>query len=113
MSIVDKAIVNDTGFDHPVQSRFSADMSCHETGEVRPHTLSKNREYALTLKLQQTFWANKVQLPEAERLARKALTAQLYSDILQHLPPLLSAAFGSDYDEVIRIANAINAEIGV
>lgn len=65
-----------------------AQSAIQETGEIRPHTLDRNEEWELRLTLSQKFWANRVQRPGVEKIARRALAAELYADVLRELPHL-------------------------
>lgn len=113
MNIVDKAILCGTGTQHPIRPRFSADISCEKTGDIRLNTLDRNTEYELQLILKQVFWANSAQLAGATEQAKKALTARLYGDIYRLIDPLISAAYGGDQEEVVRLAVQIKQELGL
>lgn len=86
MSIFDNAETAPTG--HRVIGRTRAPMTSEPTGEIKPHTLNANEEWELRLTFVQRFWANRVQRPRVEAMAREAMAAAVFADVLRELPHL-------------------------
>ena len=66
------------------------------TGNIHPYVTSHNKEWVLELKLEQRFWANDVQRSDVEPIAMRALAAELYRDVLMHLPMLRLCIMSDD-----------------
>lgn len=110
MSIFDKANVSDTGMYYPNSIR-PVQVSLHggETGAVRDYTSDRNQEWALEIRVRQTFWANQAQRRDAEKLAMQALAASLYGDVLRHLPHLRLCITSGDATGALTTIDMIEA----
>ena len=97
MSIFSKLMVKDTHirrYDSIVPTTI--EMDCKATGNIHPYNTDSNKEWALQLKIVQTFWANDVQRSGALRYAEQAMAHELYHDVLMHLPQLLLCITSGD-----------------
>ena len=108
MSIFDRANVSDTGvFHYDRIRRPDVSLHCGDTGNVRPYTTDRSHEWALEIRLRQTFWANGAQRRDAEKIAMRALAASLYEDVLRHLPHLRLCISSGDYEGAMETIDLI------
>ena len=87
MSIFDRAMSENTRtyvYDTIMPPQIQLDQREIE----RVSRLDRNIKWELKLTLIQSYWANKVQQPQMERIAMAALSQFLYQDILSELPHL-------------------------
>lgn len=87
---------------------MSVDLSVDTTGQIRPHTLDRNEEWELTLTLKQNYWANKAQREGVEKLAMRAIAADLYRDVLEVLPALRLAITSGDRDGALALTEQLS-----
>lgn len=72
------------------------------TGEIRPHTLSQNEEYELTLTVGVRYWANNAQRASARKNAESILTHTLYENVLSELVGIRHAVYDGDQLVALR-----------
>jgi hypothetical protein len=113
MGLLDKCREERTGMRVPLRiNRTAFDMQTEKTGKIRDYTADSNEEYAITLKIQQNFWANKAQLHGgAWKYAVEALAYTLYEDVYRELPHLKACICSGDeagaMEAVSRIEQAM------
>lgn len=114
MSIFDQMRQGGTGnrfqsdFNRPA---FHAGFSLDSTGKDRPTAFSYQLEYALTLEVMQTFWANAAQLESAVTIAKRAAAAHLFSDIHRELAILDNAIMSGSAEQAIECVSRIRQAI--
>ena len=86
-------------------------MTYEPTGNVRPYQLDANEEWCLFGNISITFWANKAQFEEATKLAKRALVARLYGDILVELPELRLALSDGDKRRAFAVCDRIEDKL--
>ena len=86
---------------------FIMDINIAETGNEKPYTLDSNVEYELTAKFGARFWANSVQLRDAEKRARKALSAALFGDLRAVALRGVAETHNGDREAVLNVFSEI------
>lgn len=96
MNIMEKLKARATGMERMRNEPMSLSLDESITGEFKPYTLDRNKEYSMELRVGVTFWANDVQYEEARKAALKMLIHELHSDILHQVAGLRSALYSQD-----------------
>lgn len=82
-----------------------------ETGNTDFRGFDDQREYCVSLRVSQTFWANKAQLHQARQYAEKALVDTLYKDVLRQLSIIAGMISSGSQDEALEAVLNLRKEI--
>ena len=107
MSFRSRINVKETGYLAPGRVRKAVTtFDCEATGRTRPE-IDRHAEYAVSLGVSTTIWANNVQLPHARDAAIRMLAQELYQDVHAPAHRLLSCLYSEDIEGAIECASEI------
>lgn len=93
---------------HPLPT---LEYSEKETGNADIRGFDDQREYAVSLRVSQVFWANRAQLQQARKYAEMALVDTLYKDVLRQLSIIAGMISSGSQDEALEAVLNLRKEI--